>query len=84
MEYDGIIMASVKANQGRLYLLNFSQDGGTTWKSIVIDQNYSDEAGGSATLNFNKGDKIYYSVDRTANPIVSYVAYYKLRDYTGR
>ena len=84
MGYDGVLVSSVESNQGSTHKLNISQDGGTTWKSIVIDQNYSDSAGGSATLNFNKGDMIYYSVNATALPIVSYVAYYKLRDYSNR
>lgn len=77
MEYDGIIMASVEENQGRLYLLNFSQDGGNTWKNIVIDRDYSDTAGGSATLQLNKGDKVYYSINTTGYVPTVYAAYYK-------
>jgi len=80
MPYDGVY---ILANYGVSFVHDIYLNGNKI--SVGITGNESTGASTSSTILFKKGDTMYRSLSSYAQSSLSeHVAYYKLRDYTGR
>lgn len=79
MRYDGILNTTFIVNAGGSSCNFFVNING-----IVFWGGGSADTGDTVTVPFKKGDKVYHYSYSGQAICRSYVAYYKLRDYTGR